>query len=155
MDYLWIGDCCLDVIWDTYCQECICHETGVKHPTLSTEGPIGEHETTWNNGTTTGIGSGTTSNVGGSPTNGGNSGPGTNQVEGSSTGNTSPIEQDYNVNNPEETTKSTKCDNCNSSNLKTPCTLLILILSILCILKSKYCVWIKICSNGSKWNVWI
>ena len=128
----------MDVIWDTYCQECICHETGVKHPTQSTEGPIGEHETTWNSGTTTGIGSGTTSTVGGSPTDGGDSGVGINIMEGGSTGNTTPTEQDNNVNNPEETTKSTKCDNCNSSNLRTPCTLFILILSSLCMIKSKY-----------------
>ena len=130
----------MDVIWDTYCQECICHETGVKHPTLSTEGPIGEHETTWNSGTTTGIGFETNATVGGTPTDSSYSGVGTNIMEGGSTGNTSPNDQDNIVNNPEETTKSTKCDNCNSSYLKTPCMLSILILSILCILKSKYCV---------------
>jgi hypothetical protein len=31
------GDCCLDLIDDSYCNECICHETGLVH----TEAPSG------------------------------------------------------------------------------------------------------------------
>ena len=112
------GDCCLDAIKDDYCSDCICHATGVKHPTLvtSTSGTTWSGSTTWGSGTT---GGDVTAPGGGNP------------------GDTTPTKQDNIA--PEETTKSTattttttttECDYCNSSILKTPCMLLILVLSV-------------------------